>query len=186
MKTTHLIKIAAVVAFLTSGFTVSAITINLDDSNSDTRYLGKIVNGIPSSAGNELNWLNEVIGMAIGTTQASTNPAGETLTRSTNNFGTLPTATGGVKVESNANRTVGSNAYALGKYGAGGTTKETHVWYIGNLNSGDVINMNGARNGLSHTTLFGGQSTTVPDSGATLALLGFSLAGLGFLKRRRK
>jgi hypothetical protein len=38
---------------------------------------------------------------------------------------------------------------------------------------------------FSHISFFGKRGTTVPDSGATLALLGLGLGLLGFLKRRK-
>ena len=39
---------------------------------------------------------------------------------------------------------------------------------------------------VSHVTTFGGKTTTVPDGGATLILLGAALSGLGAARRFMK
>lgn len=174
---------AALIGALCLASTASAIQITL--TTDDAYYLGSIVNGVPCGDGNELSWLNELIGMEPNTSQESTDPAGETLHRSSNDFGDLKNANSGVKQDDNGSRTVElTSAYVLGKYGNGSDEKTSYVWYIGGLSEGDILDLSAARTDLSHTNLF--SSASVPDGGATVALLGLSILGFGAVRRKLK
>jgi hypothetical protein len=100
-------------------------------------------------------------------------------------YGTLATAsaaityTGGAWINSDP-------VYALIKDGNLG-------WYLYSLkwNGTDEIDFSGYFGGnqgkISHVSLFGkNTSNRVPDGGATVALIGASMAGLGLIARRRK
>lgn len=88
-----------------------------------------------------------------------------------------------------------SNAWLLVKDGF-----HDPAWYLFNLtalgwSAGtetlQLLNFWPGSGAISHVALYGGSvqdpsgSPNVPDSGATIALMGIALAGLGFLKRRR-
>lgn len=87
--------------------------------------------------------------------------------------------------------TLGGADYMALKLGDGGqtTSKETWYFYVGDLvDDGDVdINWttlkidNAGR--LSHVTLFNQGGSTLPDGGATAALLGMALLGVGGARR---
>ena len=183
MKTIVKFLIAAITLMVTIASS-NAITLNM----SSDRYLGSIDDGIPSNDANELNWVNELIDLVPGTSGPSTNPAGETLDRSSNDFGLLPDAISGSKIENGGARTVSSFLYALGKYGAGKDgIKISHVWYLGAYSGNDALapddmvdlDFDGT---LSHTTMF--RAAEVPDSGSTLALLGIVLSVCAFARRK--
>lgn len=76
--------------------------------------------------------------------------------------------------------TVPPYTYILGKYG-----NVAVVFYIGNLAPGSY-SLPGTFNGnsLSHELFFTSPGTSVPDSGMTMALLGCTLLGLEFLRRK--
>jgi len=178
-------SLVALFAGLCLASPASAFQIDLDLE--DSYYLGSITDGIPPSDENQLNWLNEIIGMSNGDTMPSTNPAGESLFRYDNGFTDLDDAVAGNKQEDDGTRTVGSTSvYVMGKYGkANGPDQVTYLWYIGDVPEGTVLKLNDARDGLSHTTLFS-STTTVPYGGTTVALFGLSLLGFGVVLRKLK
>lgn len=65
------------------------------------------------------------------------------------------------------------------------------VWYLFDISTWDGmmdIDLNGFWTGngaISHVSIYGGGSTTVPEPG-TLSLLGAALLGIGLVRRRRK
>ena len=69
---------------------------------------------------------------------------------------------------------------------------QTPAWYLFNLttltwNGTDTLNLSGfwpAQGAISHVSLFGGSSTSVPEP-ATLSLLGMGLLGFAAAQRRR-
>jgi len=71
---------AVMLAFSTNA---SALTIG------DNQELGKVFFGIPSGDDARTAYVNHLIGMALGSTDAA---LGQTFERSNNSFGTLPTA----------------------------------------------------------------------------------------------
>jgi hypothetical protein len=152
----------------------------------DVHYVGAIEDGIPPGGGvpsNELNWLNEIIALAAGTSAPSTNPAGENLNRSASTLaGPLPAPTTDTKSEPPLITYVvaGNSLYLLGKY----ASAASHVWYLGNIAVGTEVTL--PDQALSHDTLFTGgrPPERVPEGGATAAMLGSALIGLTLLRRR--
>ena len=144
----------------------------------DAHELGFVNFGIPSGDQDRENYVNHLIGMALGSTDSA---LGQDFTRSNNNFGPLADA------EFNSNGTslsidVTGFDYLFAKYD--GPNYGSEVWYVGDLSGVITIPAKGGKYGLSGWTLFTGSSDTVPDSGSTVALLGAALMGLAFLRAR--
>lgn len=179
----------AAIAVLGLAVNASAITLTVGDTN----YLGSIVNGNPPGGGtpsNEFNWLNELILVGLGNSVPSTNPAGETLNRSLNDFGTLTAALTEDKTDpAQGTYIVGSDdLYLLGKYGNGAPGGQaSHVWYLGKIAVGTSVSL--PSQALSHDTIFTGDRDddvpppSVPEGGVALTLLGLALVGLGATRR---
>ena len=74
----------------------------------------------------------------------------------------------------------GGYDWVVAKYG-----QDAEVFYIGDI-TGDVTlsNLTGNQNGLSGYTRYNPGTTTVPDGGATVALIGAGLTGLGLIRRK--
>ena len=180
MKTLTLAKSAAyaVAIAICTASTANAILLTVGDLS----YLGSIDNGIPAAVANELGWVNQLKDMSLGSTTASTDPVGEILTRSLNDFGVLPDATKHFKDDVPPLDIVAllGSKYTIGKYG-GGQTGTSHVWYVGGLAEGTVIDLQDSFDGnaLSHQSSLG-----VPDGGSTVLILGLGLVGLGLFRRR--
>jgi len=195
--------LAAIVAV---GFAVNASAIPINLAVNDSYYLGAINDGNPPGS-NELPWVNQLKGMAINTSVASI-PAGETLYRSGNNFGTLNSATLGVKTDNPAKGNyvvAGTSLYLLGKYGnftifpattPPSSGQISHVWYIGAISVGTELRLPGFSGAnptnndpLSHDTIFNGtrpgdtENPRVPEGGAGVMLLGVALLSLGAFRR---
>jgi len=135
--------------------------------------------------------VNELIALAVNTSQASTEDASQTLFRGSIDFSplTLPTASSPDKEDSGDvnDRVVGSDsAYILGKYGNDGTIGQVaHVWYIGNIAVGEAVVLPDATgDGLSHSTVMAGTRSRVPEGGTTLVLIGMALVSIGVAKKR--
>ena len=142
----------------------------------DAHELGFVNFGIPSGDQDRENYVNHLIGMALGSTDSA---LGQDFTRSNNNFGPLADA------EFNSNGTslsidVTGFDYLFAKYD--GPNYGSEVWYVGDLSGVITIPAKGGKYGLSGWTLFTGSGDNVPDSGATVSLLGAALMGLAFLR----
>jgi hypothetical protein len=181
MKTLSLAKAVAyaVAIGISTASTANAILLTVGD----TSYLGSIYNGIPASVDNELGWVNQLKDLALGSTNVpSTDPVGELLTRSLNDFGHLPDATKHLKDDVPPLDIVAllGSKYTIGKYG-GGQTGISHVWYVGGLAEGTVIDLQSSvdSGALSHQSLLG-----VPDGGSTVLILGLGIVGLSLFRRR--
>jgi hypothetical protein len=74
----------------------------------------------------------------------------------------------------------GGFTYIVAKFG-----QDSEAFYLGGL-TGEITlnNLTGNQNGLSGYTLFNPGTTRVPDGGATVALLGAGLLGLGMMRRK--
>jgi hypothetical protein len=178
-----LICAIGVVAALGLATNAKALTLSIGDSY----YLGSIIDGVPSSDANEFSWVNQLITLAPGTSAPSVNPAGETLNRSVNVFGSLPAATSYLKDDVAPFDTwvvIAGNLYLLGKYGAGTVgQQESHVWYVGGL-VGESVTLPSLNDRLSHSSMLSGQATSVPEGGTTLLLLGSALSLIGIVRRK--
>lgn len=184
MKTTLLreirscICIAALAAGIASVNAIPQLT-ELSDS-----YLGSITPGLPTGESQEENFIDVLAGLAPGgsamvTVQSHVNE----VLRSANVFGSLPSAAYATGLgDANVFTLPGSFDYLYAKFGVGqGGDHVSRVWVIDGMSG--QIEVTGES--LSHISLFNG-TPTVPEGGATLALLGISLAALGILSRRNR
>lgn len=165
--------------------TVSASTASAALVVGDGNYIGSIDDGVPSGAGDEVNYVNSLLDQATGTTQLCLYDTDETCSRvgSTLNTAGFEDATAPTKEEpTDGTVDVTGWEYLLAKYGAGGGAQISYVWYVGGLSGNQSI---ADLTALSHISLFNGGGTSVPDGGATLGLLGLGMLGLGYLRRRQ-
>ena len=148
----------------------------------DGHELGFVNFGIPGGDHNRLNYVNHLIGMALGTTDQAFN---QTFFRSNNAFGQMPQAVlaGSVKgTTTSVNLGAGGlYTYLLAKYD--GPNYGTEVWYVGNLSGIITIPAAAGRYGLSGWMLFGPCVSGVPDGGTTAMLLGLALCSVGIFRR---
>ena len=146
----------------------------------DAHELGFVEFGIPSGDQDRTNYVNHLIGMALGTTDQA---LGQTFTRSNNDFGPLPTA---VFALNGTGTTINLGAgglytYLFAKYD--GPNYGSEVWYVGDLSGIITIPATAGGYGLSGWTLFGPGTPGVPDGGTTVMLLGTALGVLGIARR---
>jgi hypothetical protein len=148
----------------------------------DSHELGFVNFGIPSGDTDRLNYVNHLVGMALGSTDQA---FGQTFTRSNHNFGALPTAVlaghvNGTSTSINLGAG-GLYTYLFAKYD--GPNYGSEVWYVGDLSGIITIPATAGRYGLSGWTLFGPGVPGVPDGGTTAMLLGTALSMLGIARR---
>lgn len=145
----------------------------------DAHELGFVEFGIPSGDQDRENYVNHLIGMALGSFDSA---LGQDFTRSNNDFGPLPTAV----FDSNGTGTsvdLGSGfTYLFAKYD--GPNYGSEVWYVADLTGTISIPSTAGGYGLSGWTLFN-PGTSVPDGGTTAMLAGLALLSLGLMSRRR-
>lgn len=170
---------------LALGSTAKAVTM-LDFG--DSQELGQVLFGIPSGDAARTTYVNTMIGLPLGgSTTVTIGTHTNTVTRSNNDFGPLPTAVFALNGTSTTiNLGTGLYSYLFAKYD--GPNAGSEVWFVGNL-SGIItipaVGLAGQNYGLSGWTLFGpGSGGHVPDGGATAALLGLGLAGLAGLRAK--
>jgi hypothetical protein len=162
------------VACASLGFASQASALLIGDAHE----LGFVNFGIPSGDADRTIYVNHLIDQALGTTEVAD---GQTYTRSNNNFGPLADAVFDHNGTSLSIDVTGFD-YLFAKYD--GPNYGSEVWYVGDLSGFITIPATGGKYGLSGWTLFTGSSDNVPDSGATVSLLGAALMGLAFLRAR--
>ena len=152
-------------------------TINL--TIGDAHELGFVEFGIPSGDQDRTNYVNHLIGMALGTQDDA---LGQNFTRSNNDFGPLPTAVFALNgTGTTINLGTGLYTYLFAKYD--GPNYGSEVWYVGDLSGIITISATAGGYGLSGWTLFGPGVPGVPDGGTTVMLLGAALGALGMARR---
>ena len=178
---------SALALMLLSASTASALTVG------DMFFVGTIIDGVPASPQDEINYINSLIQVAPNTLDATCNlDTDEACDRTLSNqfaANTLPVAnlTLAQKVETGSTTfTAGDYEYVLAKYGSGPSGGGSYVWYIGTLDGTQSLPATFGTGGLaiSHYSLYNATVTNVPDGGTTAALLGLSMVGLGMIRRR--
>jgi hypothetical protein len=149
----------------------------------DTHVVGTITPGAPADPADVATYINFMTSLLPGTSGTF---SGQTISRSTNLFGSLPTATAtgshsgtGTTIDLNA---FGTFTYLFAKYD--GQNDNSVVWNISGLTGTLTIPANGPLGyGLSGWILFGPTGPAVPDGGTTVMLLGTALGALGMARR---
>jgi hypothetical protein len=151
----------------------------------DGHVVGTVTPVTPASPAARADYINFMIALAPGGAGVLD---GNTITRSTNLFGSLPAAdaTGALTGSSTTiNLGAGGFTYLFAKYD--GQNDISFVWNVAGLTGNITIPQDGPLgHGLSGWVLFGGGGNGVPDGGATVMLLGASLGALGMLRRYLK
>jgi len=150
----------------------------------DQHELGVVDGNIPNGNGVRRNYVNHLIGMALGSHDVA---FGNDFFRSNNSFSPLPEAViAGLVNGTSTTINLGSGLYTYlfanysGQQREGVGSNVAEVWYVGN--SRGAITIPGT--GLSGWTLFGpGIAGAVPDGGTTAMLLGAALGMLGVVRR---
>jgi len=183
IPTNKLAMLSAVVCAVMLAFTNNASADTTLGFFPDTHVVGTITPGAPADPADVATYINFMIGLTPGTSGTF---SGQTIARSTNLFGSLPTASGQSTV-SGTGTTIDLNAigttftYLFAKYD--GQNDVSQVWNISGLTG--VITIPGfgpGGYGLSGWILFG-PAGGVPDGGTTVMLLGAALGALGMARR---
>jgi hypothetical protein len=175
---TSMICTAFCAAMLAFSHDANALTMG------DSHTLGSVLNGWPSGDSDKLNYVNHLIGMALGT---SGQAGGQKYSRSNNAFVPLNQAVlAGHVTSTGTTVNLGSGglfSYLFATYSA--PNNGSQVWYVGDLSG--IITIPAKINGytLSSWTLFAGPQS-IPDGGATMMLLGAALVALGVVRSHLK
>jgi hypothetical protein len=148
----------------------------------DVHVVGTITPGAPADPADVATYINFMTALAPGGAGVF---SGQIITRSTNLFGSLPTASAtgavsgtGTTIDLN---TLGTFTYLFAKYD--GQNDVSQVWNISGLTGVLTIPAVGPLgHDLSGWILFG-PTGAVPDGGTTVMLLGAALGALGMARR---
>jgi len=152
----------------------------------DQHELGQAQPPTPEGDADITQYVNFMIGLSLGGSgHVIIGPHNILVTRSMNNFGSLPgpatLALRGTGTMINLG-TQGTYSYLFAHYGGpGGGFAE--VWYVGDLSGTISIPATGLGHGLSGWALFTAPGGAVPDGGTTVMLLGAALGALGMVRR---
>jgi hypothetical protein len=178
ISTTKLALLCTAVCAAMFAFSNNANALTIGDDHE----IGFVEFGIPSGDQDRLNYVNHLIGMALG---SEDDALGQHFTRSTNDFGTLPTAVLAGHVNGTSTSidlgAGGLYTYLFAKYD--GPNYGSEVWYVGDLSGIITIPATAGGYGLSGWTLFGPGVPGVPDGGTTAMLLGMGFGALGMARR---
>jgi hypothetical protein len=197
IPTNKLAMLSAAVCAVMLAFTSSAsadTTLGFFDPvtlTGDSHVVGTVSPAAPASPQAHADYINFLITMGTNTSVAHDFGGSEgiqTLYRTTNMFGSLPTASAtgavsgtGTTIDLNA---LGTFTYLFAKYD--GQNDNSVVWNISGLTGVITIPADGPLGyGLSGWILFG-PTGTVPDGGTTVMLLGAALGALGMARRYLK
>src|SRR5438874_8432623 len=178
-KTLPIFSAAFCAVMLAFSHNATALTIG------DSQELGFVDPGLPAGDADRTLFVNTMIGLPLGgSTHVIIGPHDNLITRSNNDFGSLPTA---VFALNGGTTTIdlgsGLYSYLFAKYD--GPNYGAEVWFVGDLSGVITIPATGGKYGLSGWTLFGpGGGNNTPDSGTAAALLGLGLTGLAGLRAR--
>jgi hypothetical protein len=129
-----------------------------------------------------LTYVNHLASMALNTTEKYN---GQTYSRLSNAFGSLPQAVSAGHVDGTDNRidlgSGGLYTYLFANYS--GPNSRSEVWYVGDLSGNIRIPAMVGGSALSGWTLFRPDVPGVPDGGTTAILLGAALVALGMARR---
>jgi hypothetical protein len=170
-KKLALLSAASCAVMLAFSHNASALTLTVGDN----KYLGQIIPGTGGYA-ERTAYVNHMIGM---------NPGGfdlfmsQPFFRSTNNFGSLPTAVFALNgTGTNISLGTGLYSYLFAQYSG-----SSFVWYVGNLSGNVQIPLVTTGGLLVGWTLFSAGGQGVPEGGTTVMLLGAALGALGTARR---
>lgn len=150
----------------------------------DTHVVGTITPAAPADPADVATYINFMIALP---SPGSGTFAGQAITRSSNSFGSLPTATAVGSVSgtgTSVDLMGGTFTYLFAKYD--GPNDLSQVWNISGITGTITIPGFGPNGyGLSGWILFnpGGGPPGVPDGGTTVMLLGAALGALGMARR---
>ena len=149
----------------------------------DTHVVGTVTPGAPADPTDVATYINNMISLSLG---GSDTFAGQTITRTTNVFGSLPAADGATAVSGTGTTidlsSLGTFTYLFAKYD--GQNDVSQVWNISGLTGTITIPGFGPGGyGLSGWILFNQTGPPTPDGGTTVMLLGTALGALGMARR---
>lgn len=193
MKKMKMLVIVFALALGLGAVNAEAVTLTV----SSAEYLGMINPGVPAGDRVQLRYLNHLLGMTPGTSDNDVSfprPPGneQDFVRSSNDCGGVdcstlaPVRLAGSYRNETGSRTVNLGTgytFLIGKYGGGAAHGRSLVWFVGNLTGDIQIQRRANGRALSNWTVYR-PTTSVPEGGMTLMLLGGALLGLETLRRR--
>jgi hypothetical protein len=155
----------------------------------DSHVVGTVTPATPANAADVADYINFMISLAPNGSGTFNNPPhSQSITRSGNLFGSLPSASAAGSLfgtSTTINLGAGGFTYLFAKYD--GQNDLSLVWNVAGLSGIVTIPADGPLgHGLSGWRLFPGGGQGVPDGGATVMLLGAALGSLGMLRRYLK
>jgi hypothetical protein len=188
IPTNKLAMLSAVVCAVMLAFTSNASADTTLGFFPDTHVVGTISPGAPADPTDVASYINFMITLAPGGS-GSCCAGPQTVTRTTNLFGSLPTADGATAVSSPGPgittidlNALGTFTYLFAKYD--GPNDNSVVWNISGLTGILTIPADGPNGyGLSGWILFNQTGAPTPDGGVTVMLLGTALGALGMARR---